>query len=97
MFRYEKFRTTYALRSVPGLKIELDETPVGIYLELEGSFAAIDRGASLLGFGRKDYLKDSYGCALRRRLPQAGPETRRHALSGNKKIALTCTLSLTKI
>jgi adenylate cyclase, class 2 len=61
MFRYEKFRTTYALPGVRGLKVELDETPVGTYLELEGPVAAIDRGARLLGYRRADYLKDSYG------------------------------------
>jgi adenylate cyclase, class 2 len=61
VFRYEKFRTTYALPDVRGLKIELDETPVGIYLELEGPVAGINRGARLLGYRRKDYLTDSYG------------------------------------
>ena len=61
MFRYEKYRTTYALPALPGLKIELDETPVGIYLELEGTTAGIERGARLLGFDRKDYLKATYG------------------------------------
>lgn len=61
VFRYEKFRTTYALPGVRGLKIELDETPVGIYLELEGPVAGINRGARLLGYRRKDYLTDSYG------------------------------------
>jgi adenylate cyclase, class 2 len=61
MFRYEKYRTTYALPGVPGLKIELDETPVGNYLELEGTTAGIDRGARLLEYDRKDYLKATYG------------------------------------
>jgi len=60
-FRYEKFRTTYALPGIPALKIELDETPVGIYLELEGPPTAIDRAARLLGYARKDYLTDTYG------------------------------------
>jgi adenylate cyclase class 2 len=60
-FRYEKFRTTFALPGIRGLKIELDETPVGIYLELEGPAAAIDRGARLLGYARHDYLKETYG------------------------------------
>jgi adenylate cyclase class 2 len=60
-FQYEKFRTTYALPGAPGLKIELDETPVGLYLELEGPVAAIDRGARLLGYDRKDYMTDTYG------------------------------------
>lgn len=61
VFRYEKFRTTYTLPGIPGLKIELDETPVGTYLELEGSMAGIDRAARLLGYTRRDYLTDSYG------------------------------------
>ena len=61
MYPYEKFRTTYALPGVRGLKIELDETPVGIYLELEGPIADIDRGAHLLGYDRNDYMTDSYG------------------------------------
>jgi adenylate cyclase class 2 len=71
VFRYEKFRTTYALPGVPGLKIELDETPVGIYLELEGPVAGIDRAARHLGYARKDYMTDTYGslylAACRRR------------------------------
>jgi adenylate cyclase class 2 len=61
VFRYEKFRTTYALPGIFGLKIELDETPVGIYLELEGPVAGIDRSARLLGYGRRDYWKETYG------------------------------------
>ena len=60
-FRYEKFRTTYALPGIPGLKVELDETPIGIYIELEGRVAGIERGARLLGYDRNDYLKDTYG------------------------------------
>jgi adenylate cyclase class 2 len=60
-FRYEKFRTTYALPNVPNLKIELDETPVGNYLELEGRPAGIDRAARLLGFTRDQYKRESYG------------------------------------
>lgn len=60
-FQYEKFRTTYALPGIHGLKIELDETPVGIFIELEGRIASIDRAARLLGYTHKDYLKDTYG------------------------------------
>jgi adenylate cyclase class IV len=60
-FQYEKFRTTYALPGIRGLKLELDETPVGIFLELEGRIAGIDRVARLLGYARPDYLKETYG------------------------------------
>lgn len=70
-FRYEKFRTTYELPRLRGLKIELDETPVGTYLELEGPVASIDRAAHLLGYARNDYMTDTYGslylAACRRR------------------------------
>jgi adenylate cyclase, class 2 len=71
VFRYEKFRTTYVLPGIRNLKIELDETPVGIYLELEGPVAGIDRAARLLGYARNDYMTDTYGslylAACRRR------------------------------
>jgi adenylate cyclase class 2 len=60
-FRYEKFRTTYALPGVRGLKIEFDETPVGTFLELEGPVSEIDRAALLLGYARNDYMTDTYG------------------------------------
>jgi len=60
-FRYEKFRTTYRLSSVPQVKIELDETPVGTFLELEGTASAIDRAATLLGYNRSDYSTATYG------------------------------------
>jgi len=76
VFRYEKFRTTFALPGVRGLKIELDETPVGIYLELEGPVAGIDRAARLLGYDRKGYMTDTYGslylAACRRRGQKPG-------------------------
>ena len=74
-FRYEKFRTTYSLSSVPGLKIELDETPIGVFLELEGPAPSIDRAARLLGYTQKDYSSETYGslylaeCRRRRRKP----------------------------
>jgi adenylate cyclase class 2 len=61
VFRYEKYRTTYAIPGVRGLKIEFDETPIGLFLELEGAPALIDRAARLLGYSQSDYLTESYG------------------------------------
>ena len=61
VFRYEKFRTTYAHPGVRNLKIEFDETPIGTFLELEGSPSAIDRVSRLLGFSPSDYITWSYG------------------------------------
>jgi adenylate cyclase, class 2 len=56
-FRYEKFRTTFRLR---GLHLDLDETPVGTFLEIEGRPAAIDRIARALGYSRRDYIRATY-------------------------------------
>jgi adenylate cyclase, class 2 len=56
-FRYEKFRTSFRLR---GLHLDLDETPVGVILELEGQPQAIDRAAQALGFSPADYLRATY-------------------------------------
>ena len=63
-FQYEKFRTTFRLpasRAWAGkLLIELDETPMGTFLELEGPAKAIDRAAQALGFEKKDYILANY-------------------------------------
>lgn len=59
-FRYDKFRSTFRLRRFPGLAIELDETPAGTFLELEGLPRAIDRVARALGYSSRDYYRGSY-------------------------------------
>ena len=63
-FRYEKFRTTYQLPArlkwAANLLIELDETPIGTFVELEGPAPAIDRAAAELGFRPADYLLKNY-------------------------------------
>lgn len=56
-FRYEKYRTSFRLS---GLHVELDETPVGTFLELEGAPRAIDRVARALGFSPRDYVRSTY-------------------------------------
>jgi adenylate cyclase class 2 len=66
IFRYEKFRTEYAKASTSGKvtaagKVLLDETPIGNYLEIEGSPRWIDRTARILGFSAGDYITRSYG------------------------------------
>jgi adenylate cyclase, class 2 len=48
-FRYEKYRTKFANPNEPGL-ITVDETPIGVFLELEGEPNWIDRTATRLGF-----------------------------------------------
>ena len=59
MFRYEKYRTEYRQPGGGGLAT-LDETPIGVYLELEGPADWIDRTASQLGFVESEYIVASY-------------------------------------
>jgi adenylate cyclase, class 2 len=63
-FRYEKYRTTYVLPGrhgwAKGLLIEVDETPIGMFVELEGAAGAIDRAARELGYSTKDYVLKNY-------------------------------------
>lgn len=77
-FRYEKFRTTFRLpvsqRWAKGLLMELDETPIGIFLELEGPASAIDRAANALGFGGKDYILANYMVLYRAYCQRRGEE-----------------------
>jgi adenylate cyclase class 2 len=63
-FHYEKYRTTFRMpasaRWAKRLLIELDETPIGNFVELEGPSAAIDRVAKLLGFSKDEYVLTNY-------------------------------------
>jgi len=63
-FRYEKYRSTYQLPATKtwarGLLIEVDETPIGTFVELEGPPTAIDRAATELGYSKKDYILTNY-------------------------------------
>jgi adenylate cyclase class 2 len=60
VFRYEKYRTEYQQPEGDGLAV-LDETPVGVFLELEGPADWIDKAAAELGFAPGDYVTASYG------------------------------------
>jgi adenylate cyclase class 2 len=63
-FRYEKFRTPYRfparLKWAKDLIIDLDETPIGTFAELEGPGPAIDQAARELGFSPRDYVLKNY-------------------------------------
>lgn len=63
-FQYEKYRTTFRMPGskawAKGLLIELDETPIGTFVELEGPAPAIDRTAQELGFSKHDYILKNY-------------------------------------
>jgi len=57
LFRYQKFRETWTHR---GQEIEVDETPIGAFLEVEGDLEGIHAVAAELGFSPSDYVTESY-------------------------------------
>lgn len=59
-FRYEKRRTSYGIPAARRVHVEFDETPAGVFLELEGPRRAIDRLARRLGYRPADYITKSY-------------------------------------
>lgn len=56
-FRYQKYRTAFQAK---GVHLDLDETPVGTFLEVEGKPEVIDRIARSLGFTPCDYMRATY-------------------------------------
>ena len=73
-FRYEKYRTEFNRPGEPGV-VTLDETPIGVFLELEGPAEWIDRAAAELGYAHGDYITSSYGALFReyqRNHPEVG-------------------------
>jgi adenylate cyclase, class 2 len=56
-FRYEKYREEFSNDDVV---IAVDETPVGVFVEIEGGEDAIHETARALGRSPADYITDSY-------------------------------------
>ena len=56
-FRYEKYREEFTNDDV---MIAVDETPVGVFVEIEGGEDAIHETARALGRTPSDYITDSY-------------------------------------
>ena len=64
-FRYEKYREEFAHEDVI---VAIDETPVGVFVEIEGSEQGIATMAERWGGSQSDYIQDSYrGLFLRLR------------------------------
>jgi adenylate cyclase class 2 len=63
-FRYEKYRTMFRRADETGV-VTLDETPIGLFLELEGPTEWVDRTAAQLGYSPADYLTVSYAFLYR--------------------------------
>ena len=57
LFRYQKYRAVYRYAE---LIITVDETPIGVFLELEGPKPLIDEVAMRLGYKSTDYIVKSY-------------------------------------
>ena len=91
-FRYEKYRTTYHIASGRGAVVaDLDETPIGTFLELEGSRAAIDAAARGLGFSPDDYIVETYVALYIR---QRGERGRTNSQNESQKFDLPGMLDL---
>jgi adenylate cyclase class 2 len=56
-FVYEKYRAVYEM---DGLVVNLDEAPMGCYLELEGTTEQIEKVAERLGFRIEDAISRTY-------------------------------------
>lgn len=60
-FRYQKYRTNFSLQLDGNeLKVSLDETPMGNFIEIEGDGATILRVLEVAGFSSKDIIRESY-------------------------------------
>jgi len=68
-FRYQKYREEFALGDVI---IAVDETPVGTYVELEGTEHGIAAAAEALGRTASDYVLDSYRALFVRHCEERG-------------------------
>jgi adenylate cyclase class 2 len=56
-FRYDKYREEFAAEDVV---IAIDETPIGVFVEIEGSEDHIHQAAIALGKSSSDYVTSSY-------------------------------------
>jgi adenylate cyclase class 2 len=63
-FRYEKYRTQFHAAGEPGI-VTIDETPIGVYLEIEGPQDWIDSTAARLGLSPTQFLTTSYAVLYR--------------------------------
>ena len=72
-FRYQKYRTVLEPDKPSGRKltVTLDETPIGDFLEIEGSARDILAVSAKLGYKPTDFIQDSYWQLFRKRRPRS--------------------------
>ena len=63
-FIYEKYREIFDNGNV---KIMMDHTPIGDFIEIEGDAEGIDKTAAQLGYGKSDYITDNYMTLFRKK------------------------------
>jgi adenylate cyclase class 2 len=72
-FRYEKYREEFSHQDVI---VAVDETPVGVFVEIEGTEAGITEMAVALGRTPDDYIRQSYYALFLEHREQAGAAAR---------------------
>jgi adenylate cyclase class 2 len=68
-FRYEKYREEFSGSEVV---IAVDETPIGTFVELEGSELGVTQAARALGRGPEGYVTESYRGLFARHCEERG-------------------------
>jgi adenylate cyclase, class 2 len=68
-FRYEKYREEFSHEDVI---VAIDETPVGVFVEIEGGEQGIAAMAEALGRSASDYIVDSYRSIFLQRREEFG-------------------------
>ena len=68
-FRYEKYREEFSHEDVT---VAIDETPVGVFVEIEGAEQGIAAMADALGRTVSDYIVDSYRSLFLQRREEFG-------------------------
>ena len=60
-FRYQKYRTSYIV-ALDGreLKVVVDETPMGDFIEIEGDESSVLKALDAAGFSANDIIRESY-------------------------------------
>jgi predicted adenylyl cyclase CyaB len=69
VYRYQKYRTVFALE---GATVDLDETPMGCFIEIEAAAEAIPIAAARLGVAESEFIVEDYRALYREWLEARG-------------------------